>query len=306
MLRQVNPLRVLATVCLACLVIGSGFYLRYPSFCREQWRIARIKRIENKLTALREQIDKDPQRYESLLLHALKSDSLYAKGTAMAAIGKIENPQEATMRALVENLSRSQAIVTLGRIGPAAASVLHNLPLDASPDQNLQEAMERVETIRPTTGSQTEMWFAENHRKSPLTGIKGWQGAESRIDREEVHLISNNRDWDTLWHRHAAAQNPPAVDFSKYSVLAYFAGVHNGYDLHLNRIERTRGQFAVRIGVAGLTDMSYIGQPQYCQYLFAEIPRPKDPLAVWREVPIQFSPGEKRVTLLATFDPPHS
>jgi hypothetical protein len=301
MIRQVNPFRVLTIACLACLAIGSGFYLRYPSFCREQWRIARIKRIENKLTTLKKQIDKDPQRYESLLLHALKSDSLYAKGTAMAAIGKIKNPKDATMRALIENLYRVQAIATLGRIGPAAASLLHILPPPQKPDLAWQEALERVETIRPATDSQTEKLFAENHRQSKLAGIRGWQGVLSRIDHEEVHLISNNQDWVALWQRHAATQEPPAIDFSKHSVLAYFQGTDPAYGLHLDRIERKHGQLTAWIVFTGLPCMP--ADADYFPYLFAEIPRPTEPLAVWKEVPPQFSFRKKYIGLLKTFAP---
>lgn len=70
---------------------------------------------------------------------------------------------------------------------------------------------------------------------APLLDI---HGIMSNIRQQRQVVVRNIEEWKQLWREHAASSRAPVVDFSRYDVVAVFAGAKptGGYEVRIDAV----------------------------------------------------------------------
>ena len=80
----------------------------------------------------------------------------------------------------------------------------------------------------------------------PFTGVA--YGNNSRIRGSRFIAVRDEPTWERLWREHTGADTDrPAIDFPAQTVVAVFAGIGVGYEIHVARVEARPNDVLVHI-----------------------------------------------------------
>ena len=110
-------------------------------------------------------------------------------------------------------------------------------------------AANRISTTFETP--QVIMAESSSRPKSQVSFQTISKGNRSGVREFLQSVVRNQREWETLWQRHTAAETnpspPPAVDFNKEIAIAIFLGEKptGGYAVEITLIERKDGALVI-------------------------------------------------------------
>jgi hypothetical protein len=228
------------------------------------------------------------------------------RAIALAILGGVRHPAPETVKRLASLLSfettRSNwspsalnfpIMTALGRMGTDAKSALPTL-LKLPQDQiGVAQTIQRISGAPPVpdTVSVGSSRFIQ------------WHGYLSKVGDYHIYLARDQKSWDKFWTENSGDFPSPAVDFSKFSVLVYFAGTSNSLmGLEFTGFEQSTSSATATIFThySDAIDL-YATFP----FLMVQIPRTTVPLIVNAKVQTFGFLGEKQI---ARFEPeePHN
>lgn len=109
------------------------------------------------------------------------------------------------------------------------------------------------------------------------------RGADSGYQSASQMVIDNSEQWSNLWNQHTYNTEPPPpvpqVDFTRYSVVAVFAGEQptGGYSVKILSAEtsgsQTKEQLAITVGYRQPTAEDFVTEALTYPYHIIKIPK---------------------------------
>ena len=109
---------------------------------------------------------------------------------------------------------------------------------------------------------------------SPVSFQKIVSGTNSSVTKRVNYLITSPIQLKNLWLMIDAAETAPAIDFSKYVIVAVFAGQNptTGYDIQISKIEDTATARIVSLTLAKPDGNCITGQAVTAPYELVLVP----------------------------------
>jgi anti-sigma factor RsiW len=280
------PMKTLAAVCAAALVmVATGDHWRAwlrreqampspvqmmqaPAKAQEKARMsghlyAPVDEVDARAAGRASAVDKDGGKTDAPAQSVARDLSLDAVSSAVPAEAKMRQAPAAPVEELykVGAISKKEAFAAPAP-RPVPMAVSEN-ELRSAPAPALAGAGRRMEektAFADEAPARTDVVSALKQKAAVPTE---WRGVDSAVREPLTVSVQTEEQWKTLWARHAPGRPVPAVDFSRFSAIAVFAG------------EKPTGGHAVAITGVGVqngeTVVSYRETPPQADAFTAQV-----------------------------------